>query len=63
MQEMLIKFATIGVPILVVILIILSTWKKAPQDKAIVVTGLKRRVISGKGGLVVPFLNRQIEYL
>lgn len=58
MQEMLIKFATIGVPILVVILIILSTWKKAPQDKAIVVTGLKRRVISGKGGLVVPFFEQ-----
>lgn len=58
MQEMLIKFATIGVPIVVVILIILSTWKKAPQDKAIVVTGLKRRVISGKGGFVVPFFEQ-----
>ena len=33
-------------------------WKKAPQDKAIVVTGLKRRVISGSGGIVIPYLEQ-----
>jgi len=33
-------------------------WKKAPQDKAIIVTGLKRRVIQGRGGLVIPFLEQ-----
>lgn len=38
--------------------LILITWKKAAQDKAIVVTGLKRRVISGRGGFVVPFFEQ-----
>lgn len=46
------------IPVVVIILLILITWKKAPQDKAIVVTGLKRRVISGKGGFVIPFFEQ-----
>ena len=37
---------------------IANLWKKAPQDKAIVITGLKKRVISGGGGIVVPILER-----
>ncbi len=37
---------------------ILSTWKRVSQDKALVVTGLKKRVISGGGGIVVPLLER-----
>ncbi|SHK50326.1 flotillin [Hathewaya proteolytica DSM 3090] len=44
--------------IIAIILLIGLTWKKAPQDKAIVVTGLKRRVISGRGGFVVPFFEQ-----
>ncbi|MEG1256184.1 SPFH domain-containing protein [Clostridium sp.] len=44
--------------VLAVMWIICITWKKAAQDKAIVVTGLKRRVISGKGGFVVPFFEQ-----
>lgn len=43
---------------LVVILLVILMWKKAPQDKAIVVTGLKKRVISGGGGLVIPFFEQ-----
>jgi flotillin len=35
-----------------------AMWKKVPQDKALVVTGLRKRVISGGGGLVVPMLER-----
>ena len=42
----------------VAIIILLMLWKKAPQDKAIVVTGLKRRVISGSGGIVIPYLEQ-----
>lgn len=45
-------------PIAIIIALIFITWKKAPQDKAIVVTGLKRRVISGRGGFVVPFFEQ-----
>jgi len=47
----------IGVLVLIVIIIV-SLWKKVPQDKAMVVTGLKKRVISGGGGLVIPMLER-----
>jgi len=49
-------------PVLVVIILailgVLMLWKKVPQDKAMIVTGLKKRVISGGGGLVVPMLER-----
>ena len=45
-------------PVAIIIALIFITWKKAPQDKAIVVTGLKRRVISGRGGFVVPFFEQ-----
>lgn len=47
------------IPIVVVIVIlalILSCWKRVPADKALVITGLKKRVLSGKGGFMVPFL-------
>lgn len=48
-------------PIIIVVgavILLLIIWRKAPQDKAIVVTGLKRRVISGSGGIVIPFLEQ-----
>ena len=52
----------IGVIILialfVVIFLFFSLWKRVPQNKAAVVTGLKKRVISGGGGLVWPLLER-----
>lgn len=37
---------------------IFRMWKKVPQDTAMVVTGLKKRVITGGGGLVIPVLER-----
>ncbi len=43
---------------LAVLTTIFRMWKKVPQDKAMVVTGLKKRVITGGGGLVVPVLER-----
>jgi flotillin len=51
----------IGVIIILLFLALLgifSLWKKVPQDKALVVTGLKKRVISGGGGLVIPLFER-----
>lgn len=33
-------------------------WKRVPQDKALVVTGLRKRVITGGGGFVIPLLER-----
>jgi flotillin len=44
--------------IILVLSIIFSMWKRIPQDKAAVVTGLKKRVISGGGTLIVPVLER-----
>lgn len=50
------------VGIVLIIGVILSMWKKVPQDKAAVITGLKKRVITGGGGLVIPLFER-IDYI
>lgn len=50
---------TIIIPIvifLVIIMIVLSFWRRVPADKAMVITGLKKRVLSGKGGFMIPIL-------
>lgn len=57
METLLIPVLIVGV-VLFIILGLLSMWKKAPQDKALVITGLKKRVITGGGGLVIPILER-----
>ena len=48
--------------IIVILSVVLSMWKKVPQDKAGVVTGMKKRVITGGGGLVIPVFER-IDYI
>ena len=50
------------VGILIILLVILSMWKKVPQDKAAVVTGLHKRIITGGGGIVIPVFER-IDYI
>lgn len=55
--EYMIPIVIVGVVFLLIIGF-LSMWKKVPQDKAVVVTGLKKRVISGGGGLVIPLFER-----
>lgn len=50
-----------GIIVAVILLLVLglfSMWKRVPQDKALVVTGLKKRVITGGGGFVIPLLER-----
>lgn len=44
------------IPVILVIILFLSFWRRVPADKAIVITGLKKRVLSGKGGLMIPLL-------
>ncbi len=59
--EISFEFVIVGIILLVIFLLIfavVSLWKKVPQDKALVVTGLRKRVISGGGGLVIPILER-----
>lgn len=43
-------------PIIIVLLIIIACWRRVPADKAMVITGLKKRVLSGRGGIMIPFL-------
>jgi len=43
---------------LILIFSLLSMWKRVPQDKALVITGLRKRVITGGGGFVIPMLER-----
>ncbi len=57
MQSIIIAGSIIG-GIILVVLLITTMWKRVPQDKAVVVTGLKKRVISGGGGFVIPLLER-----
>lgn len=45
-----------GVGIVLLVLAIFLFWRKVPADKAMVITGLKKRVLSGKGGFMIPFL-------
>lgn len=58
----LLPIIAIPLVILLVLIAIFSMWKKVPQDKAGVITGLKRRVITGGGGLVIPGVER-IDYI
>ncbi len=50
--------AIIVAVILLLLLSVATMRKRVPQDKALVVTGLKKRVISGGGGFVIPLLER-----
>lgn len=57
MDNIVIAVIIVGV-LFLLIFSILVMWRKVSQDKALVVTGLKKRVISGGGGFVVPLLER-----
>lgn len=57
-MDQLITIGTIVGIIIILIGLVAMIWKKAPQDKAIVVTGLKKRVISGAGGVVIPIFEQ-----
>ncbi len=46
----------IGIVVAAILLLILLCWKRVPADKAMVITGLKKRVLVGRGGVQVPFL-------
>ena len=47
---------TNGIVVLVLLILVLLCWKRVPADKAMVITGLKKRVLVGRGGVQVPFL-------
>lgn len=58
MKEALVIAGIIVLVVLVMVVLVSTMWKRVPQDKALVITGLKKRVISGGGGFVIPLLER-----
>lgn len=54
MEDYSLYFIIGGIIILVALL--LSMWRRVAVDKALVITGFKKRVLSGKGGFVIPIL-------
>nr|MCR4670554.1 AMP-binding protein [Saccharofermentans sp.] len=55
----------IAIAVILVIVIIATSYVKAPPNKAYIITGLKRRpkILIGKAGLKLPFLERRDELL
>ena len=49
-------YLPIIIGIIIFIVVFLSFWKRVPADKAMVITGLRKRVLIGKGGLMIPLL-------
>lgn len=58
MQEAYVIAGIIVLAVVLFLLLVTTMWKRVPQDKAVIVTGLRKRVISGGGGFVVPLLER-----
>lgn len=54
--EKLISALPIIIIVLVVLILFLSFWRRVPADKAMVITGIRKRVLLGKGGLMIPLL-------
>lgn len=46
----------VAIIVAVVLLLLLICWRRVPADKAMVITGLRKRVLVGRGGFVVPIL-------
>ena len=42
--------------VVILLILILLCWKRVPADKAMVITGLKKRVLVGRGGVQIPCL-------
>ena len=62
-MEYVITVGIIAAVVILILICILSTWRKVPADKAAIVTGLgKAKVITGGGVIVIPVLQR-IDYV
>jgi flotillin len=58
MFEVLIPIFLVMLLIVLVLAALFSMWKRVPADKAAVIVGRKKRVISGGGTLVIPVIER-----
>ena len=46
----------VAIIVAAVLLLLLICWRRVPADKAMVITGLRKRVLVGRGGFVIPIL-------
>ncbi|MDO4272494.1 MAG: SPFH domain-containing protein [Eubacteriales bacterium] len=60
MPSNLITIAVVVIGIIIILGGVFSMWKKVPKDKAMVISGMRKKpvVVTGKGALVVPVLDR-----
>ena len=65
MDQMTLTVAAIVVAIIILLIIIFTSYVKAPPNKAYIITGLKKKpkILIGKAGLKLPFLERRDELL
>lgn len=54
--EKLFNVLPIIIIVILVLIVFLSFWRRVPADKAMVITGLRKRVLLGRGGLMIPIL-------
>lgn len=54
--DKIINVLPIIILVLILIILFLSFWRRVPADKAMVITGLRKRVLLGRGGLMIPIL-------
>ena len=60
MLDFILKALPIAIPVLVILIIIMLGYVKAPPDQAYIISGLKKesKVLIGRAGIRVPFLER-----
>ena len=58
-MDILLKAIPIAIPVILVILIFLMGYVKAPPDVAYIISGLRKhpKVLIGKAGIKIPFLS------
>ena len=59
-MEFLLNYLPVIVPVLVIIVILLLGYVKAPPDQAYIISGLRKnsRILIGQAGIRIPFLER-----
>ena len=62
---MLIKYIILGVVVVLVIVILFTSYVKAPPNKAYIISGIRKKpkVLIGRAGLKLPFFERKDELL
>ena len=61
----MLKYIILGVVVVFVLVIIMTSYVKSPPDKAFIISGIRRKpkVFIGRAGLKLPFLERKDELI